>query len=85
MQSLEIKLNPGDMAPRYDPVTTKQLTAHTAIITEQGMESGLPLVDIQMTDDEGNHYFFMIPGRLINGLSAMIKGVNMRNHGTEEP
>jgi len=82
---LDIKLNPGNVAPRYEPDKVKQLQPHTAIITEQGMESGLPLVDIQMKDDQGNDYFFMISGRLINGLSAAIKGCNVRNHGVEEP
>lgn len=85
MEKLSIKINPGDVAPRYNPETTKELTAEIAIITEQGMSSGLPLVDIQMKDAEGNEYFFMITGRLINGLSDAIKGVNKRLHGVEEP
>ena len=85
MEKLEIKLIQGDNAPRYDPVTTKQLTVEKAVITEQGMESGLPIVDFQMIDENGNKYFFMITGKLINGLSAAIRGANVRNHGSEEP
>lgn len=85
MNNLNIKFIPGDVAPRYEPSKVKQLHAHTAVITERGMESGLPVVDIQMRDDEGNEYFFMTTGRLINGISGAIKGVNLRNHGVEEP
>lgn len=85
MENLKIKLNPGKVAPRYEPDKIKQLEVHTAVITEQGMVSGLPMVDIQMTDTEGNEYFFMITGRLINGLSAAIHGANVRNHGEAEP
>ena len=85
MNNLNIKLNPGHVAPRYDPGETKQLEVQTAVITEQGMVSGFPLVDIQMKDSDGNEYFFMIPGRLINSLSAAIHGVNVRNHGIAEP
>ena len=82
---LDIKLNPGNVAPRYNLEETKELYPMKAIITENGMESGLPLIDIQMQDKEGNQYFFAISGRLINGLSSAIKRVNVRNHGIEEP
>lgn len=84
-KTLSIKLNPGSIAPRYEEGKTKELTVKTAVITEQGMASRLPLVDMQMEDAEGNQYFFMITGKLINALSASIKGVNKRIHGTEEP
>lgn len=82
--TLNIKIKEGNLAPRY-PVEVKQLTANTAVITENGMANGLPVVDIQMTDEEGNEYFFMLTGKLFNGLSAVIKGVNLKNHGVEEP
>ena len=82
--NLSIEIKEGNLAPRYTE-KTKQLTATKAVITEKGMESGLPLVDIQLTDADGNEYFFMLTGRLFNGLSAAIKGVNLRNHGVEEP
>lgn len=80
---VSIELIQGTEAPRY--TTEKELSADKVIITEQGMESGLPLVDIQMTDKDGNKYWVPISGRIMNTISAAIRGVNMRNHGVEEP
>lgn len=85
MPKLSISVKEGNTAPRY-PETTKLLTIDEAVITEQGMASGFPVVDFQMTDSEGNKYFIMTSGGIINGLSAAIKGVNLRIHGVaEEP
>jgi len=69
----------------YDDKLSNELLVKRAVITEQGMGSGLPLVDIVMEDSDGKEYFFMISGRLINTLSAAVKGVNQRIHGSEEP
>lgn len=82
--TLNIQIIKGNVAPRYVNGST-ELTINKAVITEKGMQSELPLVDFQMTDEAGNIYFTAISGRLINALSAAIKGVNLRNHGTEEP
>ena len=82
--SLVIKINPGSVAPRYTE-ETKQLIAETAVITEKGMQNGLPMIDIQMKDTEGNEYFFMLTGRLFQMLGKAIDGVNIRNHGAAEP
>lgn len=81
---VSIELIQGTEAPRYAN-GEKELSADKVVITEQGMESGLPLVDIQMTDKEGNKYWVPVSGRIMNTISAAIKGVNMRNHGVEEP
>ena len=84
MQTLEIMIKPGKMAPRYNPRNTRELKVHAAVITEEGSSSGLPRVDLQMKDEEENDYFFAITGRFINSLSSAIKGVNQRLHNTEE-
>ena len=81
---LKLELNPGTLAPRYG-TEVKELKCECAVITENGMESGLPLVDFQLSDVDGNKYFFAISGRIVNSVSAAIKGVNLRNHGVEEP
>jgi hypothetical protein len=81
MQRLDIKIKPGNVAPRY--TTEKQLTLDGAVITEQGMDSGLPLVDLTFTDADGNKYFTMTSGRILNALAIAIRGVNMRVHGKE--
>lgn len=83
--SIAIKIVEGGVAPRYNPEQTKQLEARVAVITENGMQSGLPVVDIQMVDAEGNEYFFMVTGRIFNSVTDIIKAVNMKNHGAEEP
>jgi hypothetical protein len=79
-----IKLNPGKIAPRYEK-SSKELILHEVVITEKGMESGLPLIDFVMKDSEGKEHYFMISGRIVNMISSAIKGVNLRNHGQEEP
>lgn len=81
---LVIKLTPGSKAVKY-PEGTKELRIVEANICEQGMESGLPLVDLILEDEEGNRFFAVQSGRIFNQLSAVLKGVNMRNHGIEEP
>lgn len=80
---LTIELKPGSYVPRYTP-KTKELRADKAVITENGMESKLPLVDFQLTDEQGNTYFFALTGRILINLAAAIRGVNLRNHGAEE-
>lgn len=80
---LAIDLVPGNIGPRYDEGT--ELMCVGATITEQGMESGLPFVDFRMRGPDGQFYLLVLTGRVINALSATIKGVNKRNHGIEEP
>lgn len=84
MIDFKLELIKGDVAPRYDD-DWKQLELKDVKITEKGMASRLPLVDLQFIDKDGNKYFAMTSGRIINAVSAAIKGVNVRNHGTEEP
>ena len=74
----------GTEAPRYTN-GEKELSADKVVITEQATESNLPIVDIQMTDKDGNKYWVPLSGRIINMVSAAVKGVNIRNHGVEEP
>ena len=82
--NLVIELKEGNEAPRY-PEGTIELRIDKAVITEKGMQSGLPLVDFQITDEKGRVYYTALTGSVLNMLSAAIKGVNMRNHGVEEP
>ena len=82
--NLNIKLVEGNVAPRYAEGTI-ELNIETAVITEKGMASDLPLIDFQITDDKGRVYFAALTGRVVLVLAAAIKGVNLRNHGVEEP
>ena len=82
---LKVELVHGDMAPRYDPTKTRELTLTKAVITEQGTASNLPLVDLVFVDGDGQEYFTMVTGRIINAVARAIRGVNLRIHGTEEP
>lgn len=81
---LHIKLQPGDLAPRY-PSNVSPLDCQDVVITERGTASGLPLVDFRFKDDQGREFFFAVTGRLVISLAAAIRGVNLRNHGKEEP
>lgn len=84
MQHLEIEVVPGNKGPSY-PQQTVGLNIVKAVVTEQGTENGLPIVDLILEDVAGNRYMAMTTGRLINSLSAVIKGTNKRIHGIEEP
>jgi len=81
---LKIQLVAGKVAPRYGREVL-ELAFHTAVITENGMGSGLPVVDLQLADKDGNAYFAAISGRQILALAEAIQGVNYRNHGSTNP
>ncbi len=82
MKHLHIHINSGDIAPKYDH--GREIVCSHVTITEQGTVAGLPMVDFVMHDSEGNQYLMVMTGRLVNLVSAAIKGVNMRIHGREE-
>jgi len=83
-QVVNIHLVPGDVAPRYDSPIEEIKLEHVTI-TEQGTQSHLPMLDFVMTGADGKRYLMVITGRIANSISAAVKGVNMRNHGTPEP
>ena len=83
--SIRIELLPSDLAPRYTLGECSELRVEKCVITERGAEAGLPIVDFQLTDGEGNKYFVAMTGRILTSIAAAVKGVNLRNHGTEEP
>lgn len=80
---LSVEVIEGGAAPRY-PHTTKELIPQKAAITEQGTIDGWPVVDFVLTDKDGNEYFFALTGGIINSVSSIIKGVNLKNHNAEE-
>jgi hypothetical protein len=47
--------------------------------------SNLPIVDIVATLPDGSRVLIVATGRILNMISAAIRGVNLRNHGVEEP
>lgn len=75
---LAIEILAGNVAPRYDTDIT-QLTAQKAVITQHGMESGMPILDLQFTDADGNQYFTMISGNIVTMLCGAMAGVIQRN------
>jgi len=74
VNQIHIQIAEGNEAPRYQP-TTKELVINTAVITKEGMESGMPLVDFQMTDAEGKEYFTALSARVLCALAEVVKGV----------
>ena len=84
MQALSIRLVAGKVAPRIDEAG-KELTCEECVITEQGTVANLPMVDFRMRDADGTLHLLVLSGRMVNMLSAAIRGVNMRIHGVEEP
>jgi hypothetical protein len=85
VEPFTIHLNPGSVAPRYDGAVF-ELTPQGVTITERGMKSGLPMVDFTFVClVDGKRYAFTTSGRMVLMLAAALRGVNLRNHGTEEP
>lgn len=83
MNHLKISLVPGKLAPKYEEVGI-ELFCQEVVITEQGTEGGLPMVDFKMVGPDGV-YLMVLTGRIVNAISAAVKGVNLRNHGAPEP
>jgi hypothetical protein len=82
MMHLKIECVPGNVAPKYSEGT--ELVCEKVVITEQGLESGFPIVDFVMRGPDGKLYLLVLTGGLVNMVSSAIKGTNMRNHGREE-
>lgn len=82
--NVSVKLSAGKIAPRYT-AERKSLRVQEVVITEQGTESNLPLVDFQLEDKDGNTYWFCLTGRLVDSFASLIAGVNTRNHGKDRP
>jgi hypothetical protein len=82
--AVNISLVEGDRAPRYDE-SGMELACEGVIITEQGTVGNLPIVDFKMRGPDGKFYLLVLSGRIVNAISAAVRGVNMRNHGVEEP
>lgn len=80
---LNVDIIRGNVAPRYT-CRDVELKVDNVVITEKGMESGLPLINFQLSDKAGNVYFTALSGGVVNTLSEAIKRINFRNYGKEE-
>lgn len=80
---ISISIVPGNVAPRY--ADAEGLVVDHAAITEQGTESGLPIVDLVCRDGAGATFVVSFTGRIVLALAGAIRGVNTRIHGTPEP
>lgn len=85
MQHITINLVPGKVAPRYEDRNMQELKLTDVTITEQGTQENLPMLDLILHGPDGKRYLAVITGRIANMISTAVKGVNMRNHGKEEP
>jgi hypothetical protein len=79
----QITLVPGSVAPRYPD--GEAIGVVEVVITEQGMQSGLPLVDFVCRDRHGHQFVLTLTGRIVLGIGGALRGVNLRNHGKAEP
>ena len=80
---VQLHLVPGKQGPLYE--NTVEVKCERVVITEKGMESDLPLVDFVCRGPDGTSVLMVLSGRIVNMISAAIKGVNVRNHGVPEP
>ena len=80
---LTIEIIDGKIAPRYH-TNVRELMANKAVITSQGTVNDNPIVDIQMSDANGNEYFFSLTGAIFQNLAAAIEGAKARKHETSD-
>lgn len=79
----KIEVHPGKIAPRHEKYY--ELKLEQVDVTENGTQGDLPIVDFVCTLPNGEKALLMLTGRIVNGISAVVRGVNLRNHGVEEP
>lgn len=81
-RSLSVKIADSlEQMPKYKSSNTTLLKAHTALILPGGTNEGLPSVDLQLIDADGNEYVVMATGKILEGLGSVIKGVKERDNG----
>lgn len=78
IEPLTINTIPGSMAPRFE-ATTHPLTPISATITEQGMKSGWPMVDLTFEDSSGKRFAYTTSGRMMLLLAGAIQAAVVRN------
>lgn len=83
IDGLKITLVQGDVAPRYG--TGMEVKCEEIVITEQGTQANLPMVDFKLRGPGGHFFLLVLTGRQVNALAAIIKGINTRIHGDPEP
>ena len=77
---ISVQLLEGNVAPRYG-TDVAELRCDNVVITEQGTQAKLPIVDFQLRDKKGALYYLALTGREINAISAAAMGVIARLHG----
>lgn len=87
MHSFPIELVPGKQGPHYLEADgfVGELKIERVVITEQGTQSNLPIVDFVLVAPDGRRFFATTTGRLVRVIGSALDGVNTRNHGTPLP
>lgn len=78
IEPLVINTIPGNKAPRWDAETC-ELTPLGAHITERGMRTGWPMVDLVFQDPEGKRAAYTTSGRMMLLLAGAIQAAVIRN------
>lgn len=82
-QAISMTSIPGDVAPRYDQGT--EIDCVAIVVTEQGTEANLPIVDFKCVGPNGEAYLMVLTGRMVNAIAVYVAAINERNHGTKTP
>lgn len=79
--SVNVKIfDTPDEAPKYGE-DTKLLRATEAVVVGKGTVAGLPTMDLQLVDADGNKYLVMATGAIIEALARVCAG----KRETDEP
>lgn len=78
-----IEIVQGKLAPKY--TVGCEGTLEKVVITEGGIVGGKPLVDFITKTPEGEQVVVVLGGQQIFAIAAALRGINMRNHGVDEP
>lgn len=77
VEPVSINIIPGKTAPRFDAHTT-ELTPQHVTITERGMSSGLPMVDMIFGDPNDKRFGFTTSGRMLLLIAASVQAAIIR-------
>lgn len=60
-------------APNYG-ADTCAVKIDKCIVVKKGMTSGMPSIDLQMTDENGNKYVALMTGNILESMAQVARG-----------
>lgn len=81
---VSIQIFNGNVSPSHG-ADVDEVTLRSVMITEQGTDGGLPIVDLRCTNSDGEAVDLTLTGRQILAIGDVIREINTRIHGDARP